>query len=154
MAAPNLIAPSAIYGKTDTIYIDTNNSSITQLILRNDLGSNKTFKVNSLCIMFPNEQTYGVNSGEIWIYKNGTNPNSSSPADRVMYDELSRYSVAHQNSQVSHHTPLTMPNQSNRWKIISKDEMIYLEEGQSIYLQASYYSGDNSYITVSYEEIR
>jgi hypothetical protein len=154
MAAPNLIAPASIYGKTDIIYIDTSSSSVTQLILRNDPGSNKTFKVNSLCIMFPNEQSYRVNSAGIWIYKNGTNPNSSSAPDRVMYDELSRYSVSHQNSQVSHYTPLTMPNQSNRWKIISKDEMIYLEEGQSIYLQANYYSGNNSYITVSYEEIR
>lgn len=140
MATPNLISPSVVNGKTNKIEFTVSGQ---YLLVGNSTGSGKILKINSLAVYLGEE--YKVNGASIYI--------KDADDNTFVYDDLNKYSYARQPT-ASQITPLTMPNQSTRWKVISKDEMIYLNEGDQIYLGISFISYTyTGYAIVSYEEI-
>lgn len=148
MVAPNLIAPANIIGKST--YVKCSNNNGLNLILENPAGSNKVFKINSFSIMFSNGEPYQYAS-QVYIKTNA----GQSAETSYTYDALQIESSSHVNipTRPRSYLPLKSPNQSSRWKVISKDESIYLCEGESIHLAVSGGTQNDVHATISYEEI-
>jgi len=97
-------------------------------ILSNPKGSGKVLKVNSLSIKFTAQR-----SGQIYIV-NDQHPNLT-----FMYDEF-----RHNTDDVVH-----------RWKVINRNEMFYLQEGDTMKFRGNVGSSgyNDAFITIGYEEI-
>jgi hypothetical protein len=95
-------------------------------ILSNPKGSGKVLKVNSLSIKFTAQR-----SGQIYIV-NDQHPNLT-----FMYDEFRSGDII------------------NRWKVINRNEMFYLQEGDTMYFRGNVGSSgyNDAFITIGYEEI-
>lgn len=125
MAEPNLLAPSSIKGMTSFI----RQTSGQILVLDNPIGSGKVFKINSLSKM-PAQANSGSGPVYFFIVKDGAT---------FLYD---RHTTSGGNAGV------------NRWTVINKNEMLYLQEGTALCCTDS--GSTSSYITditISYEEI-
>ena len=125
MAEPNLLSPSSIKGMT--AFIRQTSESI--LVLDNPIGSGKIFKINSLSKL-PAQATNGSGPVYFFIVKDG---------NTFIYD---RHVIGGGNAGV------------NRWTVINKNEMLYLQEGTALCCTDSgSTSSAKTDITISYEEI-
>lgn len=122
---PNLINASVINGKSN--YIKQTTEVVE--ILSNPKGSGKVLKVNSLSIKFTAQR-----SGQIYIV------NDQHPGLTFMYDEF-----RHNNTS----------DIINRWKVINRNEMFYLQEGDTLVFKGNVGSSgyNDAFITIGYEEI-
>lgn len=174
MTRPNLISPwynydnhnerlIAIYGKTNYHQC----LSGWTLLLENPQGSDAVYKVNSLAVMFVAENfSWGkVNNSEIHVFTGSSSPDGGTG---YLYDRLQPESFSHrwdafdetfETQNEKRYLPLTEANASMRWKVISKDEMFYLQEGERVYIFNDLYTRPTSEIAtkcsaiISYEEI-
>ena len=127
---PNLINATVINGKSN--YIKQTTEVVE--ILSNPKGSGKVLKVNSLSIKFTAQR-----SGQIYIV-NDQHPNLT-----FMYDEF-----RHNTSNTSNTGDIV-----NRWKVINRNEMFYLQEGDTMKFRGNVGSSgyNDAFITIGYEEI-
>ena len=123
MAAPNLLAASSIYGRTETTNLAT--TSATE-ILSNTAASGKVFKVNTIIVA----NIDGTNAADITVAVYSEDNIGGTPINIV------------QAKAVAAKTNLV---------VISRDTPIYLEEDRSIGATAS--AGGDLQVVVSYEEI-
>ena len=125
MAEPNLLSPSSIKGMT--AFIRQTSESI--LVLDNPIGSGKIFKINSLSKM-PAQATNGSGPVYFFIVKDG---------NTFIYD---RHVIGGGNAGV------------NRWTVINKNEMLYIQPGTALWSNDNGAGTPNPVdITISYEEI-
>ena len=129
MSEPNLLAPASLKGKTKYVY---GPSSSPLEIISNPVGSNKIFKINAVSVIY-DEITEGEKPiGLILI--------DSTQGNNFKFDRIS-YTFMHSSTA------------SGRYKIINKNEMIYLQEGDKLKYAVEKGSSANVYFTTSYEEI-
>jgi len=97
-------------------------------ILSNPKGSGKVMKVNSLSIKFTAQR-----SGKIYIV------NDQYPGVDFVYDEFKH----------------TTDDNVHRWKVINRNEMFYLLEGDTLKFRGNVGSSsyNDAFITIGYEEI-
>lgn len=123
MAAPNLISPTTIYGKT--VYVALTTTSATQ-VLSNAASSGKVLKINSLVV----SNVDGTNNASITV-----SVYSAAAIGGTAYKIANTIVVPADASLV----------------VIDKTSMIYLEENQSLGAIAS--TANDLEIVCSYEEI-
>lgn len=123
MAAPNLISPTTIYGKT--VYVALTTTSATQ-VLSNAASSGKVLKINSLVV----SNVDGTNNASITV-----SVYSAAAIGGTAYKIANTIVVPADASLV----------------VIDKTSMIYLEENQSLGAIAS--AANDLEIVCSYEEI-
>lgn len=123
MATPNLILPTAIYGKT--IYVALTTTSATQ-VLSNAVSSGKVLKINSLIVA----NVDGINNANITV---------------SLYSAAAIGGTAYKIANT-----IVVPADASL-VIIDKTSFIYLEEDKSIGAIAS--TGGDLEIVCSYEEI-
>jgi len=130
MANPNIVAVTAIYGKT-TYYTPSGTAAV--VLLPNAASSGKVFKINQ--IVAANVNGTAAVDTTVSIYSNGAIAQGGAPAGGVAYPIVSTVSVPNDSSLI----------------VTDKTTAIYLEEGNSI----SVTSGTASGITysISYEDI-
>ena len=123
MAAPNLISPTAIYGKTATVKLTTTSATS---IVNNSASSNKVLKINALYAVNVN----GVTNAELTInlYSAASLGGTATPICST----------------------ITVPADASI-VVIEKNAYIYLEEDRSIGAIAS--TANDINIVCSYEEI-
>lgn len=123
MAAPNLLSPTTITGKTAFVALSTTNATS---ILSNAASSNKVFKVNSLIV----SNVDGVNAASITVAIYNQAALGGTPFDIAF--------------------TITVPPDASL-VVIDKTSMIYLEENRSLGATAS--AANDLEIVCSYEEI-
>ena len=123
MAAPNLLNPSSIVGKTAVVDLTSTNATS---VLSNASGSGKVLKVNSLYVA----NVDGTNSAEITI---------------TLYSEAGLGGTGNQICST-----VFVPADASI-VVIDKDSFIYLEEDKSLGATAS--AANDLKVTCSYEEI-
>ena len=130
MANPNIVAVTAIYGKT-TYFTPTGVTAV--VLLPNAASSGKVLKINQ--IVAANVNGSAAVDTTVSIYSNGAVAQGSAPSGGTAYPIVSTISVPADASLI----------------VTDKTTAIYLEEGNSI----SVTSGTASGITysISYEDI-
>jgi hypothetical protein len=123
MAAPNLISPTAIYGKTATVNLTTTSATS---IVSNSASSNKVLKINSLYV---------------------SNVDGSAAADIT----ISLYSAASLGGTATEICSTVSVPADATLNVITKEAYIYLEEDRSLGAIAS--AANDLKIVCSYEEI-
>ena len=123
MAAPNILAASAIYGKSATTYLTT--TSPTEVLSNTD-ASGKVFKVNSMIVA----NVDGSNSADITVAYYSEDNLGGTPTDIIQAKAV---------------------GPKENYVVFDKNTAIYLEENRSIGATAS--AGGDLKIIVSYEEI-
>jgi hypothetical protein len=123
MAAPNLISPTAIYGKTATVNLTTTSATS---IVNNSASSNKVLKINSLYV---------------------SNVDGSAAADIT----ISLYSAASLGGTATEICSTVSVPADATLNVITKEAYIYLEEDRSLGAIAS--AANDLKIVCSYEEI-
>ena len=123
MAAPNLLSPTTIVGKTTYVSLTTTNATS---VLSNAASSGKVLKVNSLVV----SNVDGANSASITV---------------SIYSAEALGGTAYKIANT-----ITVPADSTL-VVIDKTSMIYLEEDKSIGAVAS--AANDLEIVCSYEEI-
>lgn len=123
MAAPNLLSPTTIVGKTTYVSLTTTNATS---VLSNAASSGKVLKVNSLVV----SNVDGANSASITV---------------SIYSAAALGGTAYKIANT-----ITVPADSTL-VVIDKTSMIYLEEDKSIGAVAS--AANDLEIVCSYEEI-
>lgn len=123
MAAPNLISPTAIYGKTATVNLTTTSATS---IVSNSASSNKVLKINSLYV---------------------SNVDGSAAADIT----ISLYSAASLGGTATEICSTVSVPADATLNVITKEAYIYLEEDRSLGAIAS--AANDLKIICSYEEI-
>ena len=130
MANPNIVAVTAIYGKTTYL---TPSATSAVVLLPNAAASGKVLKINQ--IVAANVNGSAAVDTTVSIYSNGAVAQGSAPSGGTAYPIVSTVSVPADASLI----------------VTDKTTAIYLEEGNSI----SVTSGTASGITysISYEDI-
>lgn len=123
MAAPNLISPTAIYGKTATVNLTTTSATS---IVSNSASSNKVLKINSLYV---------------------SNVDGSAAADIT----ISLYSAASLGGTATEICSTVSVPADATLNVITKEAYIYIEEDRSLGAIAS--AANDLKIVCSYEEI-
>ena len=123
MAAPNLISPTAIYGKTATVKLTTTSATS---IVSNSASSNKVLKINSLYV---------------------SNVDGSAAADIT----ISLYSAASLGGTATEICSTVSVPADATLNVITKEAYIYIEEDRSLGAIAS--AANDLKIVCSYEEI-
>jgi hypothetical protein len=123
MAAPNLISPTAIYGKTVTVSLTTTSATS---IISNSASSNTVLKINSLYV----SNVHGTNAADITI-----NYYSAASLGGTATELVSTVSVP---------ADATL-------NVITKEAYIYLEENRSLGATAG--TANSLKVICSYEEI-
>lgn len=163
MAAPNLISPwyntnerlQSIYGKSNYHHCYDGFT----MVLGNPAGSNSVYKINAFSIAWDN--IYAVNYCDILITNNNGSPVKGGGGNCYLYDRLERETFQNRwdiaitfpgSNKINRddYVPIAAHNLSRRWKIISKDEMIYLQEGDQLHV---YIEGAEGCATISYEGV-
>lgn len=129
MAAPNIVAVTAIYGKS-TYY--TPNVGTAVVLLANPSGSGKVLRINQ--IVCSNISAANA-AASVSIYTNGAVAQGSAPAGGTAYAIISAVTVPINASLIA----------------LDKTTSLYLEEDKSITITSGT-SGAITY-TISYEEI-
>lgn len=123
MAAPNLISPTAIYGRTVTVSLTTTSATS---IISNSASSGKVLKINSLYV----SNVDGFNSADITI---------------------NYYSAANLGGAATELISTVNVPADATLNVITKEAYIYLEEDRSLGAIASV--ANDFKIICSYEEI-
>ena len=123
MAAPNLLSPTTITGKTAYVSLSTTNATS---IISNPASSGKVFKVNSLIVA----NVDGTNAASITVSLYSQDDIGGTP-----------YKIAN---------TITVPADASL-VVIDKTSMVYLEEDKSLGAVAS--AASDLEIICSYEEI-
>jgi len=123
MAAPNLLSPTTITGKTAYVSLSTTNATS---IISNPVSSGKVFKVNSLIVA----NVDGTNAASITVSLYSQDDIGGTP-----------YKIAN---------TITVPADASL-VVIDKTSMVYLEEDKSLGAVAS--AASDLEIICSYEEI-
>lgn len=123
MAAPNLISPTAIYGKTATVNLTTTSATS---IVSNSASSGKVLKINSLYV---------------------SNVDGSNAADIT----INYYSLASLGGTATEICSTVSVPADATLNVITKEAYIYLEEDRSLGAIASV--ANDLKIICSYEEI-
>lgn len=123
MAAPNLLSPTTITGKTAYVSLSTTNATS---IISNAASSGKVFKVNSLVVA----NVDGTNAASITISLYSQDDIGGTP-----------YKIAN---------TITVPADASL-VVVDKTSMLYLEEDKSLGAVAS--AANDLEIICSYEEI-
>lgn len=130
MAAPNIISPTTITGKT-TFYMPTGTAAV--ILLPNAASSGKVLKINSV-VVANIDGTNAVNA-TVSYYSNGGVAQGSAPAGGTAYQIASTISVPANASLI----------------VVDKSTQLYIEEGNSISITSS--TASKLVFTVSYEDI-
>lgn len=130
MAAPNIISPTTITGKT-TFYTPSGVTAV--ILLPNAAASGKVLKINSLIAA----NVDGTSAVDVTVsyYTNGGVAQGSAPAGGTAYPIVSTVSVPADASLI----------------VVDKSTQLYIEEGNSLSITSS--SANDIAFTVSYEEI-
>jgi len=130
MAAPNIINPTTITGKT-TYYTPSGTTAV--VLLTNAAASGKVLKINSV-IASNIDGTNAVNA-TVAYYTNGAVAQGSAPSGGTAYTVASTISVPANASLI----------------VVDKSTQLYIEEGNCLSITSS--SANKLTFTVSYEEI-
>jgi len=130
MAAPNIISPTTITGKT-TFYIPSGTAAV--ILLPNAAASGKVLKINSV-VVANIDGTSAVNA-TVSYYSNGAVAQGSAPSGGTAYQIASTISVPANASLI----------------VVDKSTQLYIEEGNSISITSS--TASKLVFTVSYEDI-
>ena len=130
MAAPNIINPSTITGKT-TYYTPSGTTAV--VLLTNAAASGKVLKINSV-IASNIDGTSAVNA-TVAYYTNGAVAQGSAPSGGTAYTVASTISVPANASLI----------------VVDKSTQLYIEEGNCLSVTSS--SANKLTFVVSYEDI-
>jgi len=130
MAAPNIISPTTITGKT-TYYMPTGTTAV--VLLTNAAASGKVLKINSV-VVANIDGTNAVNA-TVSYYTNGAVAQGSAPSGGTAYQIASTISVPANASLI----------------VVDKSTQLYIEEGNCISITSS--TASKLVFTVSYEDI-
>lgn len=130
MAAPNIINPSTITGKT-TYYTPSGTTAV--VLLTNAASSGKVLKINSV-IASNIDGTSAVNA-TVAYYTNGAVAQGSAPSGGTAYTVASTISVPANASLI----------------VVDKSTQLYIEEGNCLSVTSS--SANKLTFVVSYEDI-
>ena len=130
MANPNIVAVTAIYGKT-TYFTPTGVTAV--VLLPNAASSGKVLKINQ--IVAANVNGTAAVDTTVSIYSNGAVLQGSAPSGGTAYPIVSTVSVPNDASLI----------------VTDKTTAIYLEEGNSITVTSGTASGIT--YSISYEDI-
>jgi hypothetical protein len=123
MAAPNILAATSIYGRTQTTSLTT--TSATEILSNTD-ASGKVFKVNSIIVA----NTDGTNSADISVAYYTEDNLGGTPTELIQAKAV---------------------DANTNYVVLDKNTSLYLEENRSLGATAS--AGGDLKVTVSYEEI-
>ena len=130
MAAPNIINPTTITGKT-TYYTPSGTSAV--VLLTNAAASGKVLKINSI-VAANVDGTSAVNA-TVSYYTNGAVAQGSAPSGGTAYPIVSTVSVPANASLI----------------VVDKSTQLYIEEGNCLSVTSS--SANDITFSVSYEDI-
>ena len=130
MAAPNIISPTTITGKT-TYFTPSGTTAV--VLLTNAAASGKVLKINSLIAA----NVDGTSAVDVTVsyYTDGAVAQGSAPSGGTAYPIVSTVSVPADASLI----------------VVDKSTQLYIEEGNSLSITSS--SANDIAFTVSYEEI-
>jgi hypothetical protein len=130
MAAPNIINPTTITGKT-TYFTPSGTSAV--VLLTNAASSGKVLKINSI-VAANVDGTSAVNA-TVSYYTNGAVAQGSAPSGGTAYPIVSTVSVPANASLI----------------VVDKSTQLYIEEGNCLSVTSS--SANDITFSVSYEDI-
>ena len=130
MAAPNIINPTTITGKT-TYYTPSGTTAV--VLLTNAAASGKVLKINSI-VAANVDGTSAVNA-TVSYYTNGAVAQGSAPSGGTAYPIVSTVSVPANASLI----------------VVDKSTQLYIEEGNCLSVTSS--SANDITFSVSYEDI-